>query len=151
MLVVLDASDFAEKGGLFYSTLVQGAKEAVRVQANEAYQRIAKGSYWKNRTGRTLRSFSVRASGMTATVESRDKIAHFLNVGTKAHDIVARRAPALVFYWAKAGGVVRFKKVRHPGTRATRFEHIETAIGEPQLSAKADQAAERAIERTGLS
>lgn len=150
MLITLDASNLSEKGGLFYSTLVQGAKEAVRTQANEAYQRIAKGSYWTNRSGRTLRSFSVRASGMAATVESRFKVAHFLNVGTKAHDIRPRKATALRFYWAKAGGMVSFSKVRHPGTKAKRYEHIETALGERDLLAKTDTATDRAIERTGL-
>lgn len=150
MLVTFDTSDLSEKGGLFYSTLVQGSKEAVRVQANESYQRIAKGSYWTNRSGRTLRSFSVRASGLSATVESRLKVAHFLNVGTRPHDIRPRKATALRFYWAKAGGMVSFSKVRHPGTKAKRYEHIETAIGQVALEDKTTTARDRAVERTGL-
>ena len=150
MLVTLDASDLYEKGGLFYSTLVQGSKEAVRVQANEAYQRIAKGSYWRNRTGRTLKSFSVTASGLTSTVTSNYKIAHFLNVGTRAHDIVATRAPMLVFYWAKAGGIVRFKKVRHPGTKPTALVAKETFRGLAELLEKSDTARDKAIGRSGL-
>ena len=150
MIVTLDASDFREKGGLFYSTLVQGSKEAVRVQANEAYQRIAKGSYFKTRTGRTLKSFSVTAAGLTSKVESRDKIAHFMNVGTRPHDIVARRAPMLVFYWAKAGGIVRFKKVRHPGTKPTALVAKETFRGLADLLEKSDTARDKAIDRSGL-
>lgn len=150
MRVTLDASDLREKGGLFYSTLVQGSKEAVRVQANEAYQRIAKGSYFKNRSGRTLKSFTVAAAGLTSTVTSTYKIAHFLNVGTRAHDIVASKAPMLVFYWAKAGGIVRFKKVRHPGTKPTALVAKETFRGLADLLEKTDATRDKAIDRSGL-
>ena len=35
--------------------------------------------------------------------------------GARPHKIVARRAKALTFYWPKAGRVVSFKSVNHPG------------------------------------
>lgn len=150
MLLSLDASDLADKGGAFYSTLVQGSKEALRTQANATYQRIAKGSYFQHRTGGTLRSFKVSQSGLSASVESRSKIAHFMNVGTKPHPIVARKAPLLSFFWARMGFHFLGKSVNHPGTQATRFVHIETAVGEGQLQRLVDAAAQRAVGSSGL-
>lgn len=150
MRLVLDASDLREKGGAFYSTLIQGAKEAVRAQANEAHRRIARDSYFKNRSGRTLRSFSVRASGLSATIESKSPIAVFMDLGTQRHPIVARLAPMLVFYWAKAGGVVRFKIVRHPGTKPRFITQKEASRGVVELYEKATSAAQGASRQAGL-
>lgn len=42
-------------------------------------------------------------------------VAHTLESGSRAHDIEAVNAPALVFFWEKLGMVVAFKKVHHPG------------------------------------
>ena len=42
-------------------------------------------------------------------------VAHTLESGSKPHLIVARNAPALVFFWEKLGRVVAFKSVNHPG------------------------------------
>ncbi len=45
----------------------------------------------------------------------------FVEFGTRAHDILARKVPHLVFRGAN-GALVAIKKVRHPG--ATRIPHI---------------------------
>lgn len=37
--------------------------------------------------------------------------------GAKAHKIVAKNAPYLVFFWPKVGRVVAFKSVNHPGNK----------------------------------
>jgi len=42
-------------------------------------------------------------------------VAKTLESGSKPHLIVARNAPALVFFWEKLGRVVAFKSVNHPG------------------------------------
>ena len=47
--------------------------------------------------------------------------ATFYNDGTRPHQIRAKNAPMLVFYWAKVGHVVAFPKVNHPGTKPTHF------------------------------
>lgn len=41
--------------------------------------------------------------------------------GSRPHKIIARRAPALSFYWAKVGRHVKFLSVNHPGTKARPF------------------------------
>jgi hypothetical protein len=37
--------------------------------------------------------------------------------GARPHKIVAKNAPALVFFWPKVGRVVAFKSVNHPGNK----------------------------------
>lgn len=151
MLVTLNASDLAEKGGLFVSTLAQSGKEALRVQAGEAYGRIVSGKYWANRTGRTRSTFAIRQTGsMSVSVESRDKVARFLDTGTRAHPIVARRAPQLVFYWARMGRMFYGKRVNHPGTKATAFIEKERWRGMSDLAKKVDYATSAAVLRTGI-
>jgi hypothetical protein len=55
--------------------------------------------------------------------------------GTRPHMIVPRRAPKLVFFWARKGHVVRFDAVSHPGTqpdpylwRAVEFVFSRTEV-----------------------
>lgn len=46
----------------------------------------------------------------------------WVHEGTVAHVIRPRKAGGrLVFYWPKAGRVVSFPKVNHPGTKPNRF------------------------------
>lgn len=54
-------------------------------------------------------------------VGSDDPIAKIHHEGTEPHEIWARRAPFLVFYWPKAGGVVHFRMVHHPGTKPNHY------------------------------
>lgn len=54
-------------------------------------------------------------------VGSEDPIALIHHEGTQPHTITPVRAPMLVFYWKKAGGVVRAFRVNHPGTQPNRF------------------------------
>lgn len=51
-------------------------------------------------------------------------------LGSKPHVILPKNASALVFFWPKAGKVVHFKGVHHPGTRPYRFltEGMERAM-----------------------
>ena len=42
-------------------------------------------------------------------------VAATLESGSRPHEIAARVAPALVFFWEKLGRVVAFKRVMHPG------------------------------------
>lgn len=45
----------------------------------------------------------------------------FVHEGTQPHDINARLAPEMIFFWHKVGATVFRKHVRHPGTRAVPF------------------------------
>jgi|GEM_PF-6714478 len=47
--------------------------------------------------------------------------AQFVIGGTSPHTIEAHRASSLVFFWEKVGREVRFRKVRHPGTKPDDF------------------------------
>lgn len=42
-------------------------------------------------------------------------VAHTLESGSRPHEIVARLAPTLAFFWDKLGRMVFFKRVMHPG------------------------------------
>lgn len=59
----------------------------------------------------------VEENGVPAVlVGSADPVALWVHEGTSPHEIRPRRKPRLVFFWPKAGRVVAFKKVDHPGT-----------------------------------
>lgn len=95
------------------------AKRLVGVSRQEA------GSSSKRRPG-TLRDSIVSRiktdrGNVVVEVGSEDPIALWHHEGTIPHVIRASRAPRLVFFWPKAGRVVAFKQVNHPGTRPNRF------------------------------
>ena len=99
------------------------------------------------RTGNRGRSIRVgRVTPKEAETIAGASYALFVERGTKAHDIVPRKAKALRFPAnagaatlsgrVRAGGQVRFaKRVRHPGTRAQPFM---------------EPGARKALERAGL-
>ena len=151
MRITLDASDFAEKGGVFYSTLVQGAKVVVLQQANASAARFKTNAYWKQSSRRTGNSFKVQRTGpMSAEVRSDYKIAHFLNVGTRPHPIWRHKAPALTFFWARMGRIVSFIRVSHPGTKKLAIDKKEAFVSLPEMLTKSDAATDAAIEKSGL-
>lgn len=55
--------------------------------------------------------------GRVTTVSTREPqmLPLWLESGTKAHEIAARNASALFFFWDKVGRDVAFKRVQHPG------------------------------------
>lgn len=73
--------------------------------AHSGRQRPFRGSYSRFTTGV---SFHVIQAATT------DK-------GARPHVIRPHRAPALVFYWPKAGRVVHLRKVNHPGNKPQRW------------------------------
>lgn len=66
-------------------------------------------------------SVSVSANRVKGQVGTRVKYALAQHEGASAHTIRPRRAKALRFYWPRAGKVVLFVRVRHPGVGATPF------------------------------
>lgn len=78
------------------------------------------------KTGETLASIRTEDEApavlATAGYPGRTPQVGYQMFGTAAHVIRPRRAGGtLVFYWEKAGRMAYFKKVNHPGTKATRF------------------------------
>lgn len=55
---------------------------------------------------------------------TRTSYAWWVEEGTPPHDIVARNASALAFYWANGPdgpGTYFFRKIKHPGTKGVHF------------------------------
>lgn len=73
----------------------------------------------------------VRKTGVEITSATKNRIVseavidvtygEFVVQGTPPHVIRAKRGRVLAFNWPKAGGVVFFAKVNHPGTDANPF------------------------------
>ena len=59
--------------------------------------------------------------GHVMRLRNKLKTALWMDKGTRAHTITARRRPLLRFYWAKRGMWFSCKSVRHPGTRPYQF------------------------------
>lgn len=130
--LVIDSQKMAEllrgTGGPVVRRLIEDG-EAVKQESQRlvgVYRLPPAGPKRARRPG-TLRDSIVKRlvpggpSGVSIEVGSADPIALIHHEGTEAHVIAARTAPRLVFYWAKAGGVVAFPLVHHPGTRPNRF------------------------------
>jgi hypothetical protein len=70
-------------------------------------------------TGRLARSHKVKSATQRGAKVVAIFYARFVNRGTKPHTIAAKNAPSLIF---TAGGRTIFaKRVRHRGTRGTRY------------------------------
>jgi hypothetical protein len=71
------------------------------------------------RTGRLRRSFRVKSATQRRAAVGGHYTAFFVDRGTKAHPILARKAPRLIFQ--ADGRTIFAKKVNHPATRAQPF------------------------------
>lgn len=57
----------------------------------------------------------------------------WLEDGTKAHDIVARNAPVLSFFWARIGRQAFFPRVHHPGFAGIHYTQAAFAAMEDEI------------------
>lgn len=91
--------------------------------------------------GRLRRSIRFDLSGSVASFVA-SQVAEFVIGGTEPHEIFARNAPVLHFYWAKVGGFVSFARVSHPGTKPNDFRmpavDATTGAAETELAAVFD-------------
>lgn len=128
---------------VFARAVIQYADTAAQRAAEDSADRLRGHTYWRQRTGKTARSFRVSRQGRAFyRVASGSPVAAFLNYGTKAHTIVPVKAKALRF---KTAGGIRFaKRVQHPGTRALGFEAIEQTLSLGTLTHGAHEAVDRA-------
>jgi hypothetical protein len=102
------------------------AEESFRLGARQALSELRANPPFKTRTGRLIKSTraDVISGGLSLTVKIRASApyASYLEHGTDPHVIRPRGIGGLLtFYWNKVGSVVHFKKVNHPGTKATHF------------------------------
>lgn len=95
----------------------------------------------RNRTGISyatgaLAASHIAGSGFWASGELETRVmalsphANLVHGGTRPHEIRPVQAPNLVFFWPKAGGIVRRRSVDHPGTMAVPYlaEALESTI-----------------------
>lgn len=71
------------------------------------------------RSGRLQRSFRVKNASQRRASVAGHFTAFFIDAGTKAHEIKARKAPRLIFN--VGGNTIFAKKVNHPATKAAPF------------------------------
>jgi hypothetical protein len=93
--------------------------------------RLALETEWRARQYANVRSGALKASirtergvwhkGIRFHTGSDVPYALYVEEGTRPHEIRAKNAPFLVFFWPKVGRVVHFKRVQHPGTRPYKF------------------------------
>jgi hypothetical protein len=111
----------------FRKSMSEGARklsalivESLRRSATQAAQYAKVNTLFKSRTGRLRAGISSRMTSRTsARVTSSAKHSHYVEDGTKAHVIAARRKKTLSFV---QNGVRYFRKeVFHPGTQPRPF------------------------------
>lgn len=94
--------------------------------------------------GGLRRSIRFDLTGSVASFVA-SQVAEFIIGGTEPHEIFARNAPVLHFYWAKMGGFVSFARVSHPGTKPNDFRmpalDASTTAAEEELAAVFDWVA----------
>lgn len=75
------------------------------------------------------------------TGEARKRLVPlWLEEGTKPHEIVARNAPVLAFFWPKINAMFFGPRVNHPGTKA--YKIVEDAFNpmRPEIVAQIERA-----------
>lgn len=107
------------------SALSDGAQRGVRMGVAEGAAEARSVHRYKDRTGALTASTVGRVDvstkgGAEGVIEATKPYASFVEEGTQAHEIWARRAPAL--HWVDEAGDHHFaRKVNHPGTPSMPF------------------------------
>jgi hypothetical protein len=103
----------------------RAVNDAMRRAAPEAQKHVRDHAGFTHRSGATLhatrgRIYRTRRGGRLVVLNSNRK-ARWLEHGTRAHVIRARRGTHLRFFWRRYDKVVYFRQVNHPGTRPYLF------------------------------
>jgi hypothetical protein len=103
----------------------RAVNDAMRRAAPEAQKHVRDHAGFTHRTGTALARTTARVmrlkGGGKIRIANAARHGKWLEHGTRAHVIRARRARYLRFFWRKLGRVVYFKSVNHPGTRPYWF------------------------------
>lgn len=123
MSAIIDGKAFrAELNALGREIVDKETRNAMREAVKEA-ERVAKAtSAFKDVTGMLRKN--IRGTLISKTegqLVANTPYAEFIENGSRAHEIHARNAPMLSFFWEKKGQWVEFEWVNHPGTKATKF------------------------------
>lgn len=76
----------------------------------------------------------------TVSVSEPFMLPIWLEDGTRPHEIVAKNAPVLAFYWDRIGGMAFFKRVMHPGFAGVRYTADAFAEVEPEIKSEINRA-----------
>jgi len=111
-----------------------------KVWADTATAEMRRSNAWHDATGRLRRSFRRKnATAKKATVFGH-YTANFVDAGSKEHDIIARRSPALIFSGTgpAAGRTIFARKVHKQRIAARRFKRpaAEAALRKHPMSAQ---------------
>lgn len=108
-------------------------KEATKEAGAAAAKNVRERSTFKRRGAHSLKDSTqsrvvIRRGGALIRLSWPKKYAAAIDKGARAHEIWARRAPYLRFFWPRVGHVVHFKMVHHPGNRPFHFgKHAQKA------------------------
>ena len=72
-------------------------------------------------------------------------VANTLESGSRAHEIAARLAPALVFFWEKLGRVVAVRRVMHPGFPGRSYMKSTFDEQREHIAARIEQSVAKAF------
>lgn len=148
--VLIDTRQFESDMGRFLVDLRVTSTEALREMGRVTAERISR-RYYVNRTGKLTNSIEHHSTGdLSWRVKASAPYAHFVDVGTKPHRIVAKRGKVLAFYWGKMGEWVFFRGVNHPGTKATNFSIHEAWNIASELPRLAGLAVSQSVSNTGV-
>lgn len=89
-----------------------------------------------------MRESPTQIVGVVRTISTSEPrmLPAWLETGTRPHEIVVRRAKALVFFWPKVGKKVAFLRVNHPGFKGILYTASAFAAMEEEIRAQITQA-----------
>ncbi len=162
----------AIKPGRFRSEAFARAIGAAAKQAADEIQKDfeATTATWKHKV-KFDKIVSLEPSPVEVLVGTDDEIYRYVDEGTKAHPIFAKRAPALVFAWGGPGSYTPKTKPRvigstpggssgptvfrayvdHPGTEARQFDKTIRQKWEPKFKRLMEGALKTARQQCGHS
>lgn len=133
--VEAETSGLKRKAKDFTKEFISKADKILQQAGQGSLQRIKSGIYWTNRTGKTAASFVLsRVKVGHWVLRSSNKVARYLESGTKAHTIRPKSKSVLRFQ--SGGGLVFAKKVNHPGTKPIGYVAKEEDLIEKEIVRK---------------
>lgn len=146
LAIELDVDAVNDAFARLRSSLRIAGWDAIAAASKASLSRISGGTYFKNRTGKTAKSFSLERSGeWQGAIVSRSPVAAFMDRGTKPHPIVARRARARALRFTIDGRTIFARSVRHPGTKARNIAETEAGLLPAELHAALTQQVTGAV------
>lgn len=149
MSVKIDGASFRaglhELEGRLYRAAADAITDAVDAAAKDAFSTNEfRNHSWKLRLGTKA---TVDKFAFSGRLSNRVKYASYIEKGTRAHVIEARRKPMLRFYWTSQGAWFSGKRVNHPGTEPRPFFQHAGQVGESHLQRSLTHLVEQSVTR----